>query len=580
VKAALTWLALRFATIFLFLTVWVGISAAAPDDADKKTGEAEKKPMPPFVRQLDKSTLLVDGRTVNPARTQTPFQPEYQAGAFLLAIDKDTVSGLEAKTRKKKWTVDIPEVQRVAFLAADDNTAYFLGYFPRKDGALEYVEAEDPPQVRRLELSTGKWLKPLVLGKSEKKDVQVLESVESVLADGKRVVIFATLVDNDPKSRTRGDLLFYRVACFKAGETKPLWDKTFEAAGARPRPGVALLWSSQRPNAASPVVRPLSWVEDEILVCAGDTQDILRLERDTGKTSERVERIWEFERGFIGPSVWEHTMERRGGETEEKKDKDEKPAPKKAAKPHGCAIIGGPIVLPDPEAGYPRIFVAVAKAESGTYANYLADCVVYELGSGPTPVAKVNVPRIVRGDQFRSTPDGVVWACQEGGLVKIAPMQRRNLGIGGPGGSDRVGRVAWYREPVVKEPDAWLQTKKAGDPIAFSPDWAFRVAAGGFVDDEKKPVFEFPLFVVDLKTGLERPLTLKVPYTGTIPLPKTNYSSGTTSDGKKWWSTLGPYQLGVTYLEVVGNDLRVIVAWDDGSASLDFPLAEITRASK
>src|SRR5262249_48946204 len=153
------------------------------------------------------------------------------------------------------------------------------------------------------------------------------------------------------------------------------------SAGEKPRPGVMLLASSRRPNAAASRTQALSWSGDHVLVCAGPVQPILCLAADTGKERFKLERVWEYDRGFIGPSVWQHYIGRfRLDQFDEKKGQAE--AKKTFDERHRCSLVAGPVVVPvagtaDGEKGY-RVFVAAARGPAAWYADYVADCVVYE----------------------------------------------------------------------------------------------------------------------------------------------------------------------------------------------------------
>src|SRR5207237_1978584 len=95
-------------------------------------------------------------------------------------------------------------------------------------------------------------------------------------------------------------------------------------------------------------------------------------------------------------------------EENEKKQSERKERKEKQRPPERySAIVGGPIVVPTPEAGKGKhsIFMAVAKGPA-SYSSYLSDCVIYELGSDGRPLAMANLPRMVRGGSFRVQKDG------------------------------------------------------------------------------------------------------------------------------------------------------------------------------
>ena len=116
---------------------------------------------------------------------------------------------------------------------------------------------------------------------------------------------------------------------------------------------------------------------------------------------------------------------------------------------------------------------------------------------------------------------------------------------------------------------------QAGDPLTFGDPFSFRVCAGGYVYPAQ-PIYRFPITAVDLKTGVDHPLLLNVPYKGKVPEPTTNYSrSG--SKGKDRWRTFGPHMLAITGLEVEGMRLRVVLGMEKWSGVLAFDIVTLLK---
>src|SRR6266568_885840 len=159
---------------------------------------------------------------------------------------------------------------------------------------------------------------------------------------------------------------------------------------------------------------------DRVLVCAGPSQDILALDAKSGEVVWKIERIWEFERGFVGPSVWRHFVGRFGfREGEEKIDEQKR---KDAAAT--SRIIGGPVVVPFGKEN--RIFVAVSKREN--FGGYASDCVVYEVADDGKPIALVNMPRSVIGSDYVIADGGIVWRCDKDAMARLVSSERVYLG--------------------------------------------------------------------------------------------------------------------------------------------------------
>jgi hypothetical protein len=169
----------------------------------------------------------------------------------------------------------------------------------------------------------------------------------------------------------------------------------------------------------------------------------------------------------------------------------------------------------------------------------------------------------------------VVWACQGGGFVKLTPSRVRDAGFGlGPGDPDPLCRVAWYREVSAEVPPSWLTADPAGDPVALGDAVAVRVRGGGYVADRVAGVYHFPLAMIDLATGVDRAMALKVPYTGTLPEPTSNYGHSVGPGGADRWHKLGPYVLAVTGLQMEGSRVHVTLGMEKWSRTLSFDLAD------
>ncbi len=174
--------------------------------------------------------------------------------------------------------------------------------------------------------------------------------------------------------------------------------------------------------------------------------------------------------------------------------------------------------------------------------------------------------------------DGIVWACEGGAFAKVEVSRHRDIGIGmGPGGPDLLCRIDWYRHLSPEEPDAWLMAAPAGDPLAFGEEFAFRVCAGGYVKEPEAGVYHFPLSLIDLKTGVDRTLVLRVPFKGKLPKPETNFSHSQSSGGKNRWRTLGPHILAITWLQVEGKRLRVTLGMEQWTRSVEFEIDQLQR---
>lgn len=544
--------------------------------------DSEAKPKRFIEPQLDHCTIIGDNHVLKPVKVISPSLDEYVARNLRLTIDKSRIAAVHTSDNRVAWGSQIPNGISVVWLGADEDTAYLL--FNRMNPETEDIEFEKPVTIHRLVLRSGEWLPSLVVGDKE------LESLISILP-GKHSVIVLTATTKD--TPFRDELASYRVTCFTRDKTEPLWSKTFTSQGQRPTPGV-FLWASRRPNYATSSIQHLARLGERILVCAEDTQDILCLERDTGKEAWRLERVWEYQRGFIGPSVWSHFLSRFGLETTQSKDQksDEVRLAREAFdKQFACAIVAGPLVVHRERkvgVSHDRIFVGVSKGPVGPYSGYLSDCVVYELNEQGTPIAIIRLPEMIEGSSFCVLNDGIIWKCQNQAMVKIGLSEGRASFVSGPGSTDGIGKINWYRQLDAKKQKAWLVSGWMNIPIAFGKS-TFRLPAGGYITKRSDCIFHFPLGIIDLKTGLERDLTLEVPFRGEVPDPETNFCSEVQQNGETSWSTLGPYLLTVSEIWLEGDRLRIGLEsgdWsmdqtkvEDWTAVLDFEIGELMKPS-
>jgi hypothetical protein len=571
--------------LYLLLGLSLAMVAVRVDGANGQAKETKDAISPEF----DRCTVDVDGHTVKAVRTSSPKLPEHAAKNLRITVDGGTVVAVKLGEEKPLWTAKALGETRLVWLAADEKIIYLSGYkVPKK---FEGPRPEAPLRVRRLELDSGKWLDDLAVG--GKPGPKRTESILGARTRDTRVVV-VTVTTDDGWDWTRR-LISYRVSCFQVGETRPLWSKTFASAVKVALPGAFVLWGEGRPAVVEPDVQPLTFLGEDVLVCAGPFQDLLCLEGSTGKQRWRTERVGEYERGFIGPSGLQRTFGRsiplpaepldEGDEKkDEKPEKDEKTPP---SRQH--SIVGGPIVVDVPtvrsdDCGR-RILVAVAKATTTFFSEYVSNYVIYELNSEGQPLAMVDLPRMVRARQYQVQKDGVVWACQGGAFVKVAVSAPKNhMDLLGARGRDLLCRLAWYRHLWPEEPKAWLTAMPAGDPLAFGNEYAFRVCAGGYVTEPDAGAYHFPLSIIDLKTGADRTLVLRVPYKGKLPEPETSYTRWRSAQGKDRWQTFGPYVLAVTQLQVEGRLLRVTLGMDNfltsdrvekRARSVEFPIDEL-----
>jgi hypothetical protein len=504
-------------------------------------------------------TLEVGRQILKPVRIVTPWRQEYRTATRHLVVDKATVTAWGNSKDKPDWIAKSVDGAQLQWMTSDKGTAYLLSYVVGSDGRFEHYSS--PVHVRRLDLETGRWLTNLPAGSTDNKD-RPTDGVLRVLAGEGYVALLSRQVEANKTAEL--NILAYEVTCFRQGKDKPQWSKAFPTTGSRPGPGV-YLWAARSPDYADSALNHLAWMGDTLLVCAEAVQPVLCLNRDTGTTIWKLERPWEFERGFIGPSVWSHYLARRGTDPfEDNAEHQSAAARKKDDEKFDCAIVGGPVVVP---LSFKRgwldthsIFLAVAKGPAGHLSGYVSDCISYEFNDQGKPVSMVKLPYMVRGSQYSVQKDGVVWKCQHETLIRLA-VAKRSGGMGfGPGGPDLLTSIPWLRQVARVHPTAWLGADPVADAIAFGQTHAFCVPSGGYLSMREDSVYHFPLSAIDLQHGIDQPCSLHVPFRGKVPLPDSNYSRGHLLEEGDTIHKYGCYLLGLTQLHLDGSHLEITLA--------------------
>lgn len=528
--------------------------------------------------KLDEVTLQAGDVTLRPVGPASVGQHMRDVGGRRIAINKGIVSATRIGDQQQLWSSQSADGRRLRWVTCQGNVGLLLGY--DVDDEERFAGYESPVRIRRIDLDSGQWLADLPIQPDDGGKVKALLSAQ---ADQGALAVLVSLTSLDESGGAKARVVAYQVTCFRGDEPTPLWTKTFEAEEERGYGGV-YVWGITPPRYAYSDNRHLTWLEETLIVAAEDMQPIMALNRDTGTKIWTVDKIWEYERGFIGPSVYCHYIERFGIEDLRfDKGKDGIEAARRTFNQQfSCAVIGGPVVVP---LEVPRrsdaysIFVAVSKAAARRWSGYLADCVVYELSENGTPISMVKVPQLVSGGNFKVLKDGLVWAGQNDSLMRLMPsLTQPIIGMGG-GGTDLITRLAWFRQIDWQPPHAWLTTGRAAQPVAFSQSQAFRLPGGGYITNKGDHDYHFPITATDLSSGIEQELVLHVPFEGTISAP----GKGRT-DTEDRVSTATFHVMAITDLRADDRSLDVTIGMEKWSATLTFSLdsleGDTTSASR
>lgn len=506
---------------------------------------------------------------VRPVRVSAGWQSLHLVGDARFVLDGSSLS-ITPKAGDAT-TTDSPDDMCWRWLTSDDRFAYLTAVNPTPWRKTE--SSDDRVRICRFDGRSGRLDGEILIVPDEKPSGEWRTVVLQAITRNDQLVVMTAVAQNELFSRGL-KLDSYRVTSFRDHGKSQEWTRKFRSTGNRQEPRAGLLCAAQ-PNYADSSIRHLSWLGNNLLVCAGPVQPIQCLYGHAGGRDWVCERVWDFRRDFIGPSIWQHFM--TGPDTDP-------PFPAKQSvveKDLVCAIVGGPIVLDGKDESQQRIFVAVAKSPKHEYAGYLADCVVYELGFNGRPIAMMNVPRMIRGNRYSIHQGGIVWACEENAFLRIEPSKQAEFfGTGGMGQPDCIGLINWYRQLVAPSHDAWLGSDLRKGPIAFTKDHAFVFRSGGEVLREGDSRFHFAIQALNLRDGAINNLTFVVPFAGKALPPTMNYSTRYLPDGSMRHRALGVHLLGVCNLDVLGDELRVGVIGTTEKVALRFRTTDLVESLK
>jgi ankyrin repeat protein len=525
-----------------------------------------------FEPQFTNATLQIGSVMLKPVEVSTPWKSVHSAGSNSFNVFEDTVERPAAEGTNPVWTARTKDGASLGWLAASTNIAYLGGCHLGPDN--EFRGYELPLRLRRLDLQTGKWLADLSITNAAPVGFKNTNIVAALAVD-ERVFVLISFSKEDPDNRPFSTINAYTLCCFNADTLQSLWTKEFSAAGGRKYTG-GFLWGVPRPAYAGSDIHQLSLMGEHLLVCPEAMQPVFCLNSDTGTELWRIERPWEYQRGFIGPSVWSHYIGRFGIEEDFDLEKTNINDARAAFdKQFQCALTGGPISVPltfERGEDTHSLFLTVVKGQAQEWAGYLSDCVLYEFGDDGKPVSMGTLPQVVIGSQFCVRGSDVIWKCQNSTFARVSPARsNQRLGMG-PGGPDLLFNLAWVRRLQYQDPQAWFVSGKGSDPVAFAANYAFCVPGGGYVLHTNDTCYSFPIAAIDLSTGMETFLTLNLPFKGPFTLPDSNMGFYPLPDGTYSCRALNWQFVTITGLETRGRRLEVTLANENTSTVLAFDI--------
>lgn len=352
------------------------------------------------------------------------------------------------------------------------------------------------------------------------------------------------------------------------GDPTPIWTHT-QTSAPEPEYDGGYLLAARRPHYPWPALRPLTALGERVLVCGGPRESLLCLDPHTGEALWELEALWEFERSFMGPSVWSHTVSREGESdfgqlaAEERATRRERRNGER--REH---LLAGPAVVSGSDwGGSPShaIYMMVAHASSGRWASYRADCTLYEIDARGAVRALSPMPRLAEA-AFESDGERVLWSLTEGAWASIEPSPSFASGPRmGPGGPDCRARIAWFRDNTYAVPEGtWLAHSGRSSSIAFGATYAYRPAYGGLIPRADGGLLRIPIQRVERASGALDLLHLDLAFDGPeLRNPETNYNwvRGT-------YFKAGAYVAGLRELALEGDELSFDVVPTGGAPSL------------
>jgi ankyrin repeat protein len=478
------------------------------------------------------------------------LQAFHWVGDLRLVVEKGRVTCFKGLNPKPLWTTLAPANSSAE---ASMTPGWYLLEWLTDDGDTAYFRAREvqPPRVRRLKLANGEWLADLPCA-SAGPEGYVPYAITRVLPGDGFVVVLGSVIKRSTKETGTASWL-YSVACYKVGAGSPIWSRNFPA---KDDPA----WPSEQ-------IQPLAWMADMLLVCPQETGPIYCLNADTGTLLWSLERPWEFEAAHVIGNVGgvRDLLSRFGLRDEFISSSQYEKAVVDARKAFDnqceCRIVGGPHVLPvnfrrgstDPDSH--SFFLAVSRTTHRPASNSaFSDCILYEFNDRGKGIALAKLRDEIRGYSFGRVPGGIIWECEDGSLLKTIAYRDLDPHKSAQRSPLMELTVPWSRQPSRFEPESSRIKNRLSDAdvAAFGQKLAVHICTTGYILSGDPSHFRFQLFAVDLQTGRERKLILRVPFGAEV--------------------SEVAYGLEITHLRLDGNILEIALGLDKWSGGLRFDL--------
>ena len=515
------------------------------------TATALAQPVPTaFAPDFEQSVLRDGDRVISVKAVRDGMRQEYIVQGLCIALEEKRL--VARRAGQVVWDVALEE----PLLWVGDHAG--IAFLTPRQGE-DVAKTVDKDHVRRLNTATGRWETAFTLmreGQPAHAAVSELVATEhGVAVCAERATTFFVNYFPHTSGKPAGEPDWASEVSIAAWEAE-------EDNGPRLR-------ASTYPDYASARVRRLGCTNDAIIVCQSrpGVGRVECLDRGSGRSRWVLDRPWEFQRGFIGPSVWNHTLTRFGVDSFGENDKEEEARRTEFNKRYKGMLLAGPGTCI--ESG--NVFLITGKAPAEWSSGYLVEASVLEVSAYGEASSIAALPRTPKPGRFVARTNDVVWACNGSMLVSVGVKQRNMRGVGSPGSEDCLARVAWLRSydtPGTGD-TAWLSAAGV-EAIDFDIQRAYAATGGMRIEREDERVVRMPIARIDLASAACDQMTLEVPFLGTAAVPTTNYSGTRGPDGRATTRAIGPYLIGITRIKFKGDVLLVTVGLEGKASTLEF----------
>lgn len=530
---------------WLLLCLWQLLSSNAAL-AQGKFGNAFE-----CTAEWDKATLKLGNKSLPAWRSREAWPTEMKVGSHLVRLKESVIEVVDYDSLKRNWIETSRSNTEFRWIGTNHKVLFLLET-PLRD--FKYQESPFDVTLHEWTSHTHSSLRVLqrVLANGTPLDDIVIEVNPSQSSRGFRLVDVLSTSDAtyfltngyEETSGTFEKQLTYRVTKFT---DKIVWTSEFKSNGSIELPNTAILGTA---NPAIDEIHKVRMAEcaTNIVVNAGPTEDILALDAHTGEVKWQTPRLWEYQRGFYGPSVWSYYISRFGlkpqfhGESNPKSTESKvSNSSAESESQQGWTAIG-PLVLrcidrtgdkveahsdgPHDNKALWRIFFITAQAHPNTAkSNYLAAAQISELDETGQVISMISLPRLPDATHFHSLAEEIVGRCEGDTLVRILPTIDRS-------NSDSFTKI--FFAPRATSPVRKVDLQQGYFfPLQTETPWGrLSTEEGGFLVNLKegprtRNTIHFPIVLNSRPDQATKELLFELPISGKLYLP---------TDGIDYWN--------------------------------------------